>query len=203
MGFWSSLGSFFSTALSAIVALPIAEVLLVFQIVKSLLEKLGVIDKEVKEDELGDKTLQAEEAGIKRENFNTYDEYYKEIQNFKVDPDKSLKYSDSEKIVAATLTLAGLLEEKLGDVKTAFVAEVMPKFGANLSVERASSYLDSFKDDIASVTKYFKGELSDDLRFSVEKQVVDTEKKLTPEKSGSDILREIDNVKAAIQGIVK
>ena len=203
MGLLSSLGSALSSVLSTIVSLPVLEVLAVFQVLKAILEKLGIIEPEVKEDELGDKALQAEEAGIKRENFDTYDDFYKEIQNFEVDPNKSKKYSDAEKAIAATLTLAGLAEEKIGSLKTAFAAEVVSKFGANLGAERADSYSNSFKDNLATVTKYFKGELSDDQRSSIEKQVVDTEKKLTPEKSGNDILREIDNVKAAIQGLDK
>ena len=48
MGLLSSLGSALSSVLSTIVSLPVLEVLAVFQVLKAILEKLGLTSDEAK-----------------------------------------------------------------------------------------------------------------------------------------------------------
>lgn len=53
---------------------------------------LGLLDKDEKLEDMGDKAIQAKEAGINPEDFATYKEYAEAIKNFEVDPKNPKNY---------------------------------------------------------------------------------------------------------------
>jgi hypothetical protein len=139
MGFWSSVGSFFSGCCRAVSSVCRAVVDTAVSVVKGVgtfvsevgklaLEpfksvigmvvrtciKLGLINPKEKPEELGDKVLQAQEAGITPESCKNYKEYAEKINNFKVDPEKSKQYSEIDKLMAAGVYCEGALIHKFG-----------------------------------------------------------------------------------------
>ena len=79
-----------------IAAVKMVAVKMVADAICKIAQSLGLI-KTDKPEELGDKALQAAEAGIKPENFEDYDAYVKAIEKFEIDPEKSNKYTPEEK----------------------------------------------------------------------------------------------------------
>ncbi len=87
----SALGSILSVgnSLSSIVS-----------IVNTIGRALGIWGEKETTDEMGDRALQAQEAGIRPENYETYEAYIKEIRGLDLDPEKSKKYTSVEKVMA-------------------------------------------------------------------------------------------------------
>ena len=56
---------------------------------------LGLIKPEAKVEDLGDKAIQSE---YKPEDYNSYAEYVKAVEDYKLDPEKSKNISEEEKI---------------------------------------------------------------------------------------------------------
>ena len=56
---------------------------------------LGLIKPETKVEDLGDKAIQSE---YKPEDYNSYAEYVKAVEDYKLDPEKSKNISEEEKI---------------------------------------------------------------------------------------------------------
>lgn len=121
MGFFDSIGNAISYALN--IGSKIAKCLsgagLVLESLKvlggifmSIGKALGLIKEDVKPEELGDKVLQAEEAGIKPEKFKSYEEYAKKVEEFKTDPEKSKNFTDEAKLSKAIEFTASLSAEK-------------------------------------------------------------------------------------------
>ena len=76
---------------------------------------LGLISPEEKVEDLGDKAIQAEEQGINPEDFTTYAEYVKSVENFEVDSEKSKEISEDEKSLKGIELATGLTIEHFGD----------------------------------------------------------------------------------------
>ncbi len=139
MGFWSSVGdacsavvSTVSSVCSAVVdtavsvtkgigtfvgeigKLAIGAIKLVVGLIVKVCQVLGLIEADEDPEELGDKVLQAQEEGITPESCENYEEYAKKIRNFKLDPEKSKKHSQVDKLVAAGVYSEGALINKYG-----------------------------------------------------------------------------------------
>ena len=74
---------------------------LVANILTGICKELGIIQPETDEVELGDRAIQAEQEGIKPENYDTYQEYVKAINEFEIDPEKSKQILPEEKLAKA------------------------------------------------------------------------------------------------------
>ncbi len=74
---------------------------------------LGLIEDEDPE-ELGEKVLQAEEEGLTPESCENYKEYMDKINNFELDPEKSMEYELVDKLAAAGVYCEGVLVHKFG-----------------------------------------------------------------------------------------
>ena len=76
---------------------------------------LGLIESEEKVEDLGDKAIQAEERGIKPEDFRTYSEYEKSIEDFETDSARSQEISEDEKALKGIELASGVTIEHFGD----------------------------------------------------------------------------------------
>lgn len=138
MGFWSSVGSVVSSVGSAIssgissigsalssfsntIAPVIGSIIsaipaigkTVANVAQGVLGAFGVLKPDEKIEEVGERALQAAEAGITYEEFDDFDEYLDELRNFDLDPEKSNKRTPAEKIVAGLGVGSAGLEDKL------------------------------------------------------------------------------------------
>lgn len=88
--------------------------------VMAIAKVLGLIGPEEGVESFGDKVLQAEEAGYKLEDYDSYNDYVKAIEDFRIDPEKSGHYSPEQKEECAAKVLSGLIIEKHPEVKEGF-----------------------------------------------------------------------------------
>lgn len=221
MGFWSSVGSAISSACSAVYSaassvlssvasvasgvLSLAKVLpilppqveaflKVVAAIDAVCKVLGILETDESTEDLGDRAMQAEEAGIKPENFETYQEYKAAIDAFELDPEKSEKYTPEEKVAAGLGVEFWALEDKFGkgagDLLTHMVKDGV-EGGGYFSKERIDSFIDKV-ESVADVARYFSKALSPEDSNRVEQKLVDAEKALNPDKSNADIYRELD-----------
>ena len=71
----------------------------VVKVVLAVAKELGIIrPEEEKLEEIGDKRIQAEEAGCKPENYKSYDDYKKAFEEFKPDPERSKEIPIEDKL---------------------------------------------------------------------------------------------------------
>ena len=115
----SSVASVASGVLSLAKVLPILPpqveaFLLAVKVIDIVCKALGILDADENTEDLGDRAMQAEEAGIKPENFETYQEYKATIDAFELDPEKSEKYKPEEKVAAGLGVEFWALEDKFG-----------------------------------------------------------------------------------------
>ena len=114
----SSIGSAFSSACSALGSAlssfatsiastlgsvisslgPVAEALGKFA--NAFLQGMGILRPNETAEDMGDRALQAAEKGITPEKFENFDAYMAELRNFDIDPERSMKRSSAEKLVA-------------------------------------------------------------------------------------------------------
>ncbi|GJQ61018.1 MAG: hypothetical protein SCALA702_00710 [Melioribacteraceae bacterium] len=169
-------------------------------LVTTVLEKLGIIDAKDSHKEMGDKMLQAEEQGITPENYENYDDYYKAIREFELDPEKSGIYSEKEKLEKYSAVGLAQIQEALGDGAISFLTEVATKLSPEFKLDsKVHSYLSSFEGNIEKLNGYFDGSLAHHLFADVEKQILDVEKKHSPEKSNDEILTALDKEREHIK----
>lgn len=83
----------------AVTGMAIQGLKVIANAVLGIAKALGFIKPETNVQEMGDKALQAEATGIKPENFNSYEDFVKEIENFKLDPEKSKLTTEEEKVI--------------------------------------------------------------------------------------------------------
>lgn len=95
----------------AIVGLAIDGIRKIADSIMGLGKSLGLINPEVEVDELGDKALQAEEAGIHPGGFPSYAEYFKKVEDYELDPEKSKEFSEEEKMRKGMELSAGIAIE--------------------------------------------------------------------------------------------
>lgn len=188
----SSVVSNSSTLLTALaIAIPATGVLAkAIVAIDTISRILGLLKPNETTEDIGDRALQAQEAGISPEDYATYKEYVAAIKNFELDPKKSEQYSDTEKMLAGIGVQYWGFEEKFGvgagDILTKTVES--PDY---FTGERLASFLDKV-ESVSDVVKYFDGKLSSNERNAVEAKLVEAEKAINPEKPNADIYKELD-----------
>ncbi len=79
-----------------------------------LLHGLGVFNKVDKVEDIGDRAIQAAEKGITMDQFPNFDAYLAKLRDTELDPEKSKKSTDAEKITAGLGVGTVGMEDKLG-----------------------------------------------------------------------------------------
>ncbi len=151
-------------------------------------KKLGLIKRECKPEELGDRALQAyEKENIKPEDYRgRYDEYIKKIESIELDPEKSKEYSTEKKLKAAGAVVGFALQEHYGRdkgvesfVKNELNDESKKEF---YTEDRTREYLDVCAETDTDMSKI--GDYLDDRLDSMEEtramglKLLEAEKKL-------------------------
>ena len=152
----------------------------------SVCKSLGIIKKDMPPEELGDRALQAQEKGVKLEDYaGRYDEYIKDIESLELEPEVSEKFSLEEKNKAAAQVLgAGLVEHygKESGVENFIGTELVEANKDFYNPARVVSFMNTFKNsgiDMGNINKYFDSKLDSmqEIRY-VNAKLVEAEKKL-------------------------
>jgi hypothetical protein len=196
MGFW---GDAFKAVLTIVIAITMPELLVLLPLIMDAINAMGIDEKGTPE-EIGDKMLQAEDDGIIPENYKTYEEYNKAIEGFELDPEKSARSTEREKLDRYAATHLTALNNRYGEGALEYVIDVAGKQSKDFNSEgRVKTYLDSFGEKISDLNSYFNGTQSDDEMKNTEKKLVEIEKSQNPEKSDLDIKKELSKERTNVQ----
>ena len=214
MGFWSSLGSALSGAVSVVTSavsslgsalvssttklLEVAGKYLgpIVQIVQAVAQMLGVVKPEDDLEELGAKAMVAEQ---KPEDFDSYAEYIDYLRNdVELDKDKFENASEKEKLarkaVGASIAIKGIEEEKGFDIPIDTWVS-LAKLNFEDKEKEVDAILDTFKGEgLEEFTKYTKGKLSPEKGLEVGDTLVEMYKELEPDASPEDIEKKVMNM---------
>ncbi len=155
------------------------------KVIMDLGKALGLVEKEEKIEDLGDKAIQAEGEGITPDQFETYDDYVKAVENFEVDPEKSKEIPEGDKVEKALELLAENAKEKYGiEPETTFgmieVLSQQPKFFS----ECGSMIAQAIKENpefAGAMNAYIKGQERNEANLSATtSQLAEMEKAAHP-----------------------
>lgn len=214
MGFWGSVCSFVSGAVSAIgsaigsiggalassagnflkVAAPwLGAVIQVIQVVSTL---LGILNSEDNIEELGAKAMEADK---KPEDFDSNAEYIDYLRNdIELDREKFENATDVEKTarqaVGASIVIKGIEEKKGFEIPlTTWVA--MAKLGLGDKAEEIDKILDTFKDGkLEDFVDYTEGKLEAKKELEVGDSLVEMYQELEPSMSIEEIEDKVMNM---------
>lgn len=156
---------------------------------------MGLLKPENKVDELGDKALQAAEAGIVPEDFDTYAEYVRQVEAFEVDPKRSAVYTDTQKVLKGAELTAGVMLEELPDlpVEQFFIyAGKNPEYFTETRMDALGAQLKEDPGLLSDVLGYLDGTEKNDLKLDrAMTALIEIEKKIDPEISDRDALKNV------------
>lgn len=150
----------------------------------SVCKSLGIIKKDMPAEELGERALQAQEKGVKLEDYaGRYDEYIKDIESLELEA--SEKFSPAEKNKAAAEVLGAVLVDHYGNesgVENFLGTELVEANKDFYNPARVISFMDTFKNsgtDMGNINKYFDSKLDSmqEIRY-VNAKLVEAEKRL-------------------------
>lgn len=162
----------------------------VVSVVDTIGRALGLWGQEETTEEIGDRALQAQEAGIRPEDYERYADYIKEIRGLELDPEKSKTYTSAEKIMAGMGVCYWGLEDKYGK-DTGDLLIHIAKDHEFFNDKRLGAYLDGVRS-VAEVARYFSGKLNPDDNARVRDDLMQVEKQLDPTKTDLDIYRDLN-----------
>lgn len=145
----------------------------------------GLIKEETKVDELGDKALQAEEEGIIPENFDTYEAYVRAVEEYDLDPEKSKKIKEEDKVQKGIELVSGVTIEKFPEAPIREFFEFAGTRTEYFTEERMFEFGELMKEDegtLKSVLEYMNGVEKDDLEMEKAVDILaEIEKKVDPD----------------------
>ncbi|PHR54152.1 MAG: hypothetical protein COA47_15935 [Robiginitomaculum sp.] len=175
----------------------------VLAVVQTLVSIYEVIKPDEKIDEIGDRAIQAADVkDIKMHDFEDFDEYMEELRNFELDPDKSARIDTlTKQLTGMAIVTSGLADKLDTDINTLGDIWLLPASNPEyFNADRLSAILDK-TTDVASVIKYFDSSLTPASALKVESEIVSAEKSLYPEKSESEIFKQLDDAQEKLKDI--
>lgn len=172
-------------------------ILQIANIVSGILKGLGVIEPDEEVTDVGDKALQAEEDGIIPENFDSYAEYMAAVNSFEIDPEKSEKIDENKKLEKGMEVITATLVERYGDVMMDFIGIISrnPAY-----FEQRMPYLTDMAKTtptvFSDITRFIQGRITDtEDKEAALNNMFDVEKKVNPDASLADMMKDIEKLK--------
>lgn len=128
---------------------------LIANLLTSLAKMLGLVE-ESNPEQLGDKALQAEEAGITPETCSTYEEYLEKVEKFEIDPIASKKYTEEQKVLKGAELSAGIILESFPEIPVQTFVETVDKKPEFFTADWIKACTDTVADseDLELITGY-------------------------------------------------
>lgn len=166
--------------------------------VQALCKVLGIGQDEQVED-LGNRAIQAEEAGISPEAYDRYSDYLEAIKNFKVNPERTKDIDPETKALKGLELYVVALQEKYPDLQIANLiahAATNPEYFKDKErLEQLGKVISEDPSKIDDLNQFFNGEvLADDKYFEVRDVLADVEKQAFPNKTTVEIDELIQNL---------
>jgi hypothetical protein len=165
-----------------------------------VLKILGVFEEDDDVEDMGDRAIQAGEAGIKPENFDTYDEYMAEIRNFKLDPERSADLSSVEKL-AAGLGIGAVGLEKKFDAPEGSMGVLWLLAASNPAFFTADRLVHLVKSgaNLLQVASFFDGKLGPADAVAMRQTLMGVERGFASDRSDEVIYADLNQAKDAVR----
>lgn len=166
-------------------------------ILSGIFKGLGLLSPEEDIHELGDKAIQAEEQGIKVENYDSYEEYLTAVKAFETDAEKSASITENEKIEKGIEVITATLVEAYGEV----IYDLFMLIAKNPQYfeSRIPYYTEMQKTDSAAfsdVTRYIEGKETNMVKADETlSKMYSVEKMVNEDTSLQDMMAEIEKLK--------
>lgn len=157
--------------------------------IASIAKALGIVKPDRKVEDLGDRAMQAEEQGMKPEDYASYEAWVKAIEedDWGYDPEKNKDISVEEKVLKGVEVSSAATMEKFPEVEVSNFLGLAAKEPEFFTVERmeeigkiAVEDIDTFTDIVNYVTG---DEKNHDIVGNTVDVLMDIEKSITPEIS--------------------
>lgn len=164
----------------------------------TLAKALGIIEEKTQPEEIGGKAIQLENEGVKRENFDTRNEYLNKVENFKLDKEKTGEISEKDKFEKAAEIILFSLLEKNPEFSFDKFAEIMLNPNS-LEYLRSDGRMEEFgkiiKNEVETannIVNYLTGNEHNDLKIeSAIKALINIEKNTHGNISREDAMNNI------------
>lgn len=196
MGFFDFIGSCFSSvcsyiggaiseAVSCCIGIGESACECLTGMVQDLFKAVGVLRSDETVEEVGDRIIQAAEAGISSNDFDNFDEYKKQLDEFELDPKKSEMLSKHEKQAMGLAVLSKGLDEKTGISSYDFYAlwSVNSDF---FNLQRGQAWMKLACErqfDCSLINQLLDGKLDPKLKPQVVEFIDTAEKRYDPDSS--------------------
>ena len=151
--------------------------------------------------DVGDRALQASDEGITPDQFENHADYMNALRHIDLDPDKSAKLTDAQKIVSGLAVAGRGLDDKFGSPEGTmgnlfWLAAANPEY---FNADKLTQYLKTGQD-IMSIVDYFDGKLGGGESLEVEDGLVQLDKNINPDADEKSIREQIYAAADTVQG---
>ena len=149
-------------------------------------------------EKLGTKRIQAEEAGIEPENYDTYDEYLKAIDDFEIDEERALEISVEDKLAKAAQHTLEAVDNKYPEANAEMLARGalnVPEFYSDDSrFTELAKLVANDPEKINLIGKLLCGELEGDEYYDAIDMVISAEQAANPQLSIDEVKEKMQNL---------
>lgn len=172
------------------------------QALEEFFKGLGLIEQDDKLEEIGDKSLQAEQDElnpIKLEDFDSYEKYLARVKEYEVDAEKSALIPQDDKLHKAIEILLGMAIAQYGQSMGAFGQIVVnnPDFYSKSGrLEEFASVARTNPQTFAEIVNYIENKnMSTEKNDAAFDKLVEMEKKHSPDVAESEIWMTVSDMK--------
>ena len=159
---------------------------------------VGLMQKETKVDDLGDKAIQ---SNLNPDDYDCYNDYVKAVEKFdKLDPEKSKNISMEDKIKKGMELATGVMIEKYSDHLpiTEFCETVgrNPEFFTEIAMEKIGNIVQNNDKTLTDILNYINKAEKDDFKMeSAFDTLMGIEKSVKPDITDVDAAKNVLNLK--------
>ncbi len=151
--------------------------------------------------DVGDRALQASDKGITPDQFENHADYMNALRHVDLDPDKSAKLTDVQKVISGLAVAGHGLDDKFGSPEGTmgnlfWLAAANPEY---FNADKLTQYLKTGQD-IMSIVDYFDGKLGGGESLEVEDGLVQLDKSINPDADEKSIREQIYAAADTVQG---
>lgn len=193
MGF----ADFVTSALSNTIGTVLKVIVEVAKTIVTIGKILGIVDEDTNEVELGEELLQAEKEGLSLDDFSSREEYLKNAKNLEIDSEIK-QISAEEKAKKSTEFISATIAERFPDISVENLIKCIGSHNDWFSSRSGffGELLKANSGEANNVINYMLGnEKNSGNRENALNSLVDIEKKLNPNISDSDAVKNIQNAR--------
>ena len=162
-------------------------------------KSLGLIKPETQIEKLGDRALQAEADGIEPGQFSSYMDYLKKVEEYELDAEKTLNFSEEEKLKKGMELAAGVMVEEYREFpmeEFCIAVGQNPEYFTSGKLQEMGRLIEKNAGYIPEILHYVDGTEKDEQKLdSVITTLTEIEKNTNPELSDTDALQAVLGVR--------